>query len=301
MNWFSWIHKSEFLRIILFSFSIAIALACRPRLQVSESSVEGLYAANSKWPNATASTCFLRTAEATVETRNLVKKTVETEINQVTGFTFTGFSSCEDMKSDIVIDIASTGNSRSSIGRSPNTFALYFNHGVISKGRIRLNFHKDATRREPINFVHNTIVHEFGHALGLHHELRRKDATCSALSDPEGHAKDGVPVGSYDPDSIMNYCNQLYQTTKITLSPGDLATIWQMYPALATGRAGEQPLRCERGALLECITSHGDELCVTQSCQGGNLFCRKGNRLKKCVAGHGGVSCLDSLRGDCHE
>ena len=56
-------------------------------------------------------------------------------------------------------------------------------------------------------FAHlQTILHEMGHAVGLLHEVDREDSTDHVLKF-EGCLRrhDGVPVGSFDCDSIMQY------------------------------------------------------------------------------------------------
>lgn len=81
-----------------------------------------------------------------------------------------------------------------------------------------------------VKFTRATAIHEFGHALGLNHEHERTDAPqCKNEMErnPQGQAT--VYVGSYDPDSIMNYCHNENLTV---LSSGDAAGLAFLYPNL---------------------------------------------------------------------
>ncbi|NRA65553.1 MAG: hypothetical protein HRU19_13780 [Pseudobacteriovorax sp.] len=76
------------------------------------------------------------------------------------------------------------------------------------------------------NCIGSNAIHEFGHAIGLSHEHNRGDRPASCTDSPQGTNGD-TTVGSFDPNSIMNYCYGSSYNNQ--LSAGDIATIQAMY------------------------------------------------------------------------
>ena len=70
--------------------------------------------------------------------------------------------------------------------------------------------------------IENIAMHEFGHALGFTHEHNRpdtdQDCRSQQLIDPWhqfdtqvlGNSENYAVIGEYDPESIMNYCHNIY-------------------------------------------------------------------------------------------
>ena len=84
----------------------------------------------------------------------------------------------------------------------------------------------------------NTLLHEFGHAIGLFHEHSREASTCaaSAETEPWYHRffknQNFIKTRNFDPQSIMNYCfvDQMDANLMVaSLSPGDVETINAIY------------------------------------------------------------------------
>ena len=71
-----------------------------------------------------------------------------------------------------------------------------------------------------------TIVHEFGHAMGLRHEHARTDAPRSCTTGEI--AREGGSIAyltqTFDSRSVMGYCNATSD-----LSAGDIAGLNQLY------------------------------------------------------------------------
>lgn len=56
----------------------------------------------------------------------------------------------------------------------------------------------------PNTYYTFVVAHEFGHTLGFRHEQDRDDSSCHVSQDFSGV---GIKITSYDPSSIMNYCD----------------------------------------------------------------------------------------------
>lgn len=89
------------------------------------------------------------------------------------------------------------------------------------------NWSKDYCQKNRDFCIRVIAVHEFGHALGFAHEQNRPDKPSYCTEDPQGENGDTI-VGSWDLNSVMNYCNPKYSGDG-TLSETDLATLQIFY------------------------------------------------------------------------
>ena len=281
-------------------------LACKTNNSDRDNSSDGkgLFQPDALWAHAHATLCFADHASGSQQLRAKIKAILEKEINERTAFRFDGFRLCSNSPdAHIEVRILSKGKANSgSVGRPQNSIFNLLSH-FIPNYRLREPMELYLSWNTGISItdieMHNIIVHEFGHALGLHHEQSRGDnadgSLCNKQVDPQPTGS--LAVGSFDFNSIMNYCNPYYFTKYITLSAGDIATVKTAYDALATREGRGELLRCEKVGLQKCIQSNGGAGCAVKYCLGGTYLCDNRSALEECLSGNGGLSCL--AKGGC--
>jgi hypothetical protein len=182
---------------------------------------------DSLWTKNVISVCWLNAQQFSRE-RDLVRTAVARAWEANSGVRFTGWGDCTPAGADIKIQVDESGPrsyvGRQSLGRSPSMF-LNFTFNTWSQG----------CRAKPDSCISSIGVHEFGHALGFQHEQLQTDAPQACVDHLkrtdqwENLPRPPTALTSYDPDSVMNYCNSVYNNNGL-LSVKDKKAIAILFP-----------------------------------------------------------------------
>jgi hypothetical protein len=211
--------------IILLSASIPITALGQPASPagITDEQLFGTAIQNSKWPTLRIPVCWENASQKDAPYRAITRQAVEDTWEKHSLVQFIGWNACTDNSIGIRIHISDEGPHVKALGKyldkRPQGMVLNFtfNHWSPSCS-ARQDF-----------CIAALAVHEFGHALGFTHEQNRPDAPAECHADSQGPTGDYL-VTKYDPYSVMNYCNPIWNGDG-RLSELDIKAVQKFYGA----------------------------------------------------------------------
>lgn len=177
----------------------------------------------SKWPSPQIFVCWENLSEAQAADGNLVRAAVTRTWEKESVVRFVGWQQCAAVNAGIRVLVADRGAHTKALGRRLDRWK----EGVV------LNFDfknwNAGCQTHRSSCIESIAIHEFGHALGFAHEQNRFDAPGECHAKRQG-ADGDLLLTPYDPHSVMNYCNPVYNNGGV-LSELDVQAVRELYGA----------------------------------------------------------------------
>ncbi|MEP7125205.1 MAG: RICIN domain-containing protein [Byssovorax sp.] len=254
--------------------------------EATDTQDDSIYAASSTlWKSKDIPVCWENAGDNDAQ-RWWVQDQITKTWDAVSSVNFTGWGKCQNGSSGIRINIDDSGPHTKGLGNQIDGVAA----GMVLN--FTFNNWSPACHGQEEFCIRSIAAHEFGHALGFAHEQNRKDKPGNCSAESQGGDGDLV-VGSWDLDSVMNYCNPAYNGNG-NLSQTDIDGVRIAYDQGLNGLiVNEFDDRC-----LDVYGASQDDGApvVAHNCNGGNnqrwSFEKRGDGFYQIVSRSSG-KCLD--------
>jgi hypothetical protein len=172
-----------------------------------------------RWLQEMIPVCFEQ-ARGFERDRAIIHEAVSSEYARA-GIYFSGWNVCSSSDAGIRISFDENAGVSHTIKIGRDNSGLTQNLVMGLKSRCAVGFSGSVCES-------NIALHEFGHALGLHHEMNRRDNQSCGQDQTSGEGEDALQLGPYDTRSVMDYCF-LYAANdrmeRLRLSDQDVAAL----------------------------------------------------------------------------
>jgi hypothetical protein len=180
-----------------------------------------------KWPYNQVAVCWENPDATNNEERSWVQNAVEQSWQKSSALKFRGWQTCLSDTQGIRIYIDDAGPYTKYLGK--------FLSGVKSGMVLNFTFQTwsepcAASEAKRKSCIESIAVHEFGHAIGFAHEQNRPDTSGECGNLWQGPNGDRIDITPWDPESVMNYCNPVYNNNGV-LSKFDIQAVQYIYGA----------------------------------------------------------------------
>jgi hypothetical protein len=176
-----------------------------------------------KWPFNVVFVCWENPSGADHQLRSLVRAAVGETWESNSALKFLGWGTCAANTGGIRIKIEDSGPHVKFLGKyvdaKPAGMVLNFT----------FNNWSPTCKTMLDRCVRSISVHEFGHAIGFAHEQNRPD-TPGECNEPAQGTDGDTLLSPWDPNSVMNYCNEKYNNEG-NLSEFDIKAVQYVYGA----------------------------------------------------------------------